>query len=46
VPFTLGEIQNKMIRNSTLIPFEFSGHASFIDQMDRFNKELARFIES
>jgi non-heme chloroperoxidase len=45
VPFALGEIQKKMIRNSVLIPFEYSGHASFIDEMDRFNKELICFIE-
>ncbi|MDF2487155.1 MAG: non-heme haloperoxidase family protein [Herbinix sp.] len=45
VPFTLGEIQKKMIRNSILIPFECSGHALFIEEMDRFNLELTRFIE-
>lgn len=46
VPFTLGEIQKKMIRNSVLIPFEFSGHALFIEERDRFNKELIHFIEA
>jgi non-heme chloroperoxidase len=46
VPFTLGEIQNKMIRNSILLPFEFSGHATFIDEMEHFNKELMRFVEA
>lgn len=45
VPFTLGEIQQKMIRNSTLIPFTLSGHASFYDQMNEFNKALADFYE-
>lgn len=46
VPFTLGEIQHKMIRSSVLLPFEFSGHATFIDEMDRFNKEVEYFVEA
>ncbi|MGG7143033.1 alpha/beta fold hydrolase [Clostridium nigeriense] len=45
VPFELGEIQNKSIKNSKLIPFEYSGHASFYDQRDKFNEELMKFIE-
>ncbi len=45
VPFELGEIQHKMIRNSTLVPFEFSGHGSFYDQKDEFNEVLVNFIE-
>lgn len=45
VPFELGEIQNKMIRNSKFIPFNFSGHGVFYDQKDKFNEELVRFIE-
>ncbi|PKM49959.1 MAG: alpha/beta hydrolase [Firmicutes bacterium HGW-Firmicutes-7] len=45
VPFELGEIQNQIIKNSTLVPFEFSGHASFYDQKDKFNTVLAEFIE-
>ena len=45
VPFSLGEVQKKSIKNSKLIPFEYSGHASFYDQSDKFNKELMKFIE-
>ncbi|MBL4935527.1 alpha/beta hydrolase [Clostridium sp. YIM B02515] len=45
VPFELGEVQNKMIKGSKLLPFNYSGHASFYDQKDKFNEELARFIE-
>jgi len=45
VPFPLGEIQQKGIRNSKLIPFEFSGHATFYDERDKFNEELMKFIE-
>ncbi|MDF2511183.1 MAG: non-heme haloperoxidase family protein [Herbinix sp.] len=46
VPYQLGEVQHKMIRNSKLRPFEFSGHASFYDQKDEFNETLVKFIES
>lgn len=46
VPFSLGEIQNKMIRNSILVPFEFSGHGSFYDQRVEFNDLLVNFIEN
>jgi non-heme chloroperoxidase len=45
VPFELGEVQGQNIRNSKLIPFKYSGHASFYDQKDEFNKELVNFIE-
>ena len=45
VPFPLGEVQQQGIKNSTLVPFEFSGHGSFYDQKDEFNKELIQFIE-
>jgi non-heme chloroperoxidase len=45
VPFQLGEIQEKCIKNSRLIPFCYSGHGSFYDEQDLFNKELMNFIE-
>ncbi len=45
VPFELGEVQKQSIENSKLIPFEYSGHASFYDQLDKFNEELMKFIE-
>ena len=45
VPFPLGEVQNQGIKNSRLIPFQYSGHGSFYDQRDRFNEELIKFIE-
>lgn len=46
VPFQLGEIQNKMIPNSKLVPFELSGHAAFYEQKDKFNEVLVNFIEN
>lgn len=45
VPFSLAELQRQGIKNSKLVPFEFSGHATFYDEKDRFNKELIKFIE-
>jgi len=45
VPMKLSEIQHKMIQSSTLLLFEFSGHASFYDEKDKFNKALVDFIE-
>jgi len=45
VPFELGEIQHQMIHSSKLIPFKYSGHASFYDQKVEFNDVLVRFIE-
>ena len=45
VPFELGQIQNQKIKNSKLLPFKYSGHASFYDQKDKFNDELMKFIE-
>jgi non-heme chloroperoxidase len=43
--FPLAQAQKQGIRNSKLVPFELSGHALFYDQKDKFNKELALFIE-
>ena len=45
VPFQLGEVQERGIKNFKLIPFQYSGHGSFYDQQDLFNKELMNFIE-
>jgi non-heme chloroperoxidase len=45
VPFPLAEVQKQGIKNSKLIPFNYSGHGSFYDQRDKFNEELVRFIE-
>lgn len=45
VPFSLGEIQKQCIKDSKLIPFEDSGHATFYDEREKFNEELMKFIE-
>lgn len=43
--FPLAIAQHEGIRNSRLVPFKYSGHGLFYDQKDKFNKELAEFIE-
>jgi non-heme chloroperoxidase len=45
VLFPLGEAQKQAIKNSKLIPFEYSGHGLFYDEKDKFNEELVKFIE-
>jgi len=45
VPFQLAEVQHRMIRNSMLVPFKYSGHGSFYDEKDEFNGLLVRFTE-
>lgn len=45
VPTTAGEIQKQEIKNSKFLPYEFSGHGSFYDEKDRFNRDLTKFIE-
>ncbi|HAB62515.1 MAG TPA: alpha/beta hydrolase, partial [Lachnospiraceae bacterium] len=44
VPYQLGVVLNKGIRNSKLITFENSGHGLFYDEMDKFNRELTQFV--
>ena len=41
----IGEIQNKLIKNSKLIKFNKSGHGLFYDEKDKFNEALIDFIE-
>ncbi len=43
--FQLALAQRDAIRSSKLVPFEESGHFLFIDQKEKFNTELMRFIE-
>lgn len=45
VPFQLAEHQHRLIKNSRLATFEYSGHGVFYDQKDEFNQLLMRFVE-
>lgn len=44
--FQLGEQLHQGIRGSVLIPFEQSGHALFLEESEKFNQELEKFIRS
>lgn len=44
--FVLAEQLHKEIRNSYIIKFENSGHALFIEEMEKFNTELEKFARS
>lgn len=43
--YELAEQMNKLIPNSTLVPLEKSGHALFIEELEKFNLELYNFIK-
>lgn len=43
--FELAKVQNEAIKNSKMIPFQYSGHGLFYDERDKFNYELIQFIE-
>ena len=43
--FGLAETMHKGIKNSYVVPFENSGHALFLEEMDKFNNELLSFIK-
>ena len=44
-PFEFAEELNKGIKNSSIIRFENSGHALFVEEMDKFNTELEKFAK-
>lgn len=43
--YELAEQMHKLLPNSTLVPLEKSGHALFIEELDKFNSELLNFIK-
>lgn len=44
IPFTQAHELHQKIRNSQLVPFDYSGHGAFWEERDKFNQTLARFI--
>ncbi|WP_342600796.1 alpha/beta hydrolase [Psychrobacillus sp. FSL H8-0483] len=44
VPFKNAQETNKLIKNSQLVPFQYSGHAPFYEERDKFNQLLIQFI--
>jgi len=45
VAYALAEQMKAGIKNATLVPFEKSGHAAFIEEKDKTNAELIKFIK-
>jgi non-heme chloroperoxidase len=44
IPFAQAQELNQKIRNSHLVPFQYSGHGSFWKERDKFNLLLPQFI--
>jgi non-heme chloroperoxidase len=43
-PYVFAEEMNKGIKNSRIIRFENSGHGLFIEEKEKFNRELINFV--
>jgi pimeloyl-ACP methyl ester carboxylesterase len=43
--YELAEQMHALLKNSTLVPLEKSGHALFIEELDKFNSELLKFVK-
>ena len=46
IPFAQAEEMNRNIKNSQLVPFQYSGHGPFWEEREIFNQLLAKFISS
>ncbi|MBO1002698.1 alpha/beta fold hydrolase [Pseudogracilibacillus auburnensis] len=44
IPFSQAEELNQIIPNSRLEPFKYSGHGTFWEERDKFNRLLTQFI--
>jgi non-heme chloroperoxidase len=44
IPFAQAQELNQKIRNSHLVPFQYSGHGAFWEERDEFNRLLTQFI--
>ncbi len=44
IPFSQARVLNEEIRNSQLVPFQYSGHGPFWEERDKFNQLLTQFI--
>jgi non-heme chloroperoxidase len=44
IPFAQAQELNQKIRNSQLVPFQYSGHGPFWEERERFNLLLKQFI--
>ena len=46
IPFAQAQELNQKIKNSQLVPFQYSGHGPFWEERDKFNQLLRQFIGS
>ncbi|NHC42850.1 alpha/beta hydrolase [Bacillus sp. MM2020_1] len=44
IPFAQAQELNQKIRNSHLVPFQYSGHGCFYEERDKFNRLLTQFV--
>ena len=44
VPFALGQLQSRLIRDAKLVRFETGGHGFCYEERDRLNDELEKFV--
>ncbi|MGG3739147.1 alpha/beta fold hydrolase [Aeribacillus pallidus] len=44
IPFSQAQELNQKLRNSILVPFQYSGHGAFWEERDKFNQILTQFI--
>jgi non-heme chloroperoxidase len=44
IPFSQAQELKRRIRNSQLVPFQYSGHGAFWEERDKFNQLLIQFI--
>ncbi|MBP1154878.1 MULTISPECIES: alpha/beta hydrolase [unclassified Paenibacillus] len=44
IPFEQAQELNQKIRNSLLVPFQYSGHGPFWEEREKFNQLLTQFI--
>jgi non-heme chloroperoxidase len=44
IPFAQAQELNQKIRNSQLVPFQYSGHGPFWEERDKFNQLLIQYI--
>jgi non-heme chloroperoxidase len=44
IPFAQAQELNQQIKNSQLVPFQYSGHGLFWEERDKFNQLLKQFV--
>jgi pimeloyl-ACP methyl ester carboxylesterase len=45
VPLAIGEQALQLLKNAYLVRFENSGHGLFVEEREKFNRELVAFLQ-